>query len=68
MALKGDERRLITEANMHLPGRQIDPKMLQRDIWRLGRWERERLDRLRRTASRGPAQPPRAAGPADPLA
>ena len=64
MALKGDERRLITEANMHLPGRQIDPKMLQRDIWRLGRWERERLERARRA----PAQPPRTAGPADPTA
>jgi hypothetical protein len=51
MALKGDERRLITEANMHLPGRQIDPKMLQRDIWRLGRWERERLERHRRASS-----------------
>jgi hypothetical protein len=47
MALKGDERRLITEANMHLPGRQIDPKMLHRDIWRLSRWERERLERTR---------------------
>jgi hypothetical protein len=66
MALKGDERRLIAEANMHLPGRQIDPKMLQRDIWRLGRWESERLERARRTASRGAAQPPRTAGPADP--
>jgi len=64
MALKGDERRLITEANMHLPGRQIDPKMLQRDIWRLGRWERERLERERRP----PAQTPGAAGPADPTA
>ena len=63
MALKGDERRLITEANMHLPGRQIDPKMLQRDIWRLGRWERERLERL---AAPPPAarEPPRAR-PAD---
>jgi hypothetical protein len=50
MALKGDERRLISEANMHLPGRQVDPKMLQRDIWRLGRWERERLERAQRTA------------------
>ena len=29
MALKGDERRLITEANMHLPGRQIDPEQIQ---------------------------------------
>ena len=45
MALKGDERRLIAEANPHLPGRQIDPKQVQRDIWRLGRWERERLER-----------------------
>src|SRR5215213_3356120 len=55
MALKGDERRLISEANMHLPGRQIDPKMLQRDIWRLGRWERERLERASRRAPVGPA-------------
>ena len=55
MALKGDERRLISEANMHLPGRQIDPKMLQRDIWRLGRWERERLERATRRAPVGPA-------------
>jgi hypothetical protein len=45
MALKGDERRLIDEANMHFPGRQHDPKALQRDVWRLGRWERERLAR-----------------------
>jgi hypothetical protein len=48
MALNGDERRLITSANMHLPGRQVDPKQVSRDIWRLGRWERERLDRGRR--------------------
>jgi hypothetical protein len=66
MALKGDERRLIGEANMHLPGRQIDPKMLQRDIWRLGRWESERLERARRTAARRAPQSPRTAGPADP--
>src|SRR5215208_6222730 len=26
MALQGDERRLIDEANLHLPGRQVDPK------------------------------------------
>ena len=48
MALKGDERRLISAANMHLPGRQIDPRQVQRDIWRLGRWERERLEAARR--------------------
>ena len=52
MALKGDERRLITSANMHLPGRQVDPKQVQRDIWRLGRWERERLERHRRDVQR----------------
>jgi hypothetical protein len=43
MALKGDEQTLIAESNMHLPGRQHDPRRLQRDIWRVGRWERERL-------------------------
>ena len=52
MALKGDERRLIAEANMHLPGRQIDPQQVQRDIWRLGRWERERLERAARGTPR----------------
>ncbi|HEV3227913.1 MAG TPA: hypothetical protein VGY97_00455 [Solirubrobacteraceae bacterium] len=49
MALTGDEHRVIASANMHLPGRQIDPQQLRRDLWRLGRWERERM---RRQASR----------------
>ena len=52
-ALKGDERRLISSANMHLPGRQIDPKTIHRDIWRLGRWERERLEAARRAPAAG---------------
>jgi hypothetical protein len=43
MALTGDERRLISTANMHLPGRQLDPAQVKRDLWRLGRWERSRL-------------------------
>jgi len=43
MALTGDERRLISSANMHLPGRQVDPKQVKRDLWRLGEWERQRL-------------------------
>jgi hypothetical protein len=43
MALTGDERRLIATANMHLPGRQIDPVQVKRDLWRLTRWERARL-------------------------
>ena len=43
MALTGDERRLITTANMHLPGRQVDPKQVRRDLWRLQQWERRRV-------------------------
>ena len=58
MALKGDERRLITEANLHLPGRQIDPKQVQRDIWRLGRWERERLQQRTAADPGAPSPPP----------
>ncbi len=42
MALNADERRLIADANMHLPGRQIDPDRVRRDLLRLARWERER--------------------------
>jgi hypothetical protein len=42
MALTGDERRLIADANMHLPGRQIDPDRVRRDLARLSVWERER--------------------------
>jgi hypothetical protein len=63
MALNGDERRLISEANLHLPGRQIDPRQVQRDLWRLGQWERERVARARPDGT-GRAQ---TAGPADPL-
>ena len=43
MALTGDERRLIAAANMHLPGRQLDPDQVTRDLWRLAQWERRRL-------------------------
>ncbi|MDQ6819489.1 MAG: hypothetical protein M3076_03975 [Actinomycetota bacterium] len=43
MALTGDERRLIGEANMHLPGRQLDPQQVSRDLWRLRQWERARM-------------------------
>jgi hypothetical protein len=39
MALRGDERRLLAEANMHLPGRQLDPGMVRRDIARLDAWK-----------------------------
>ena len=51
MALTGDERRLIATANMHLPGRQVDPKLARRDLWRLSEWERARLAKDRRSAS-----------------
>lgn len=43
MALTGDEQRLIDKANMHLPGRQLDPSQVARDIWRLSRWEQARM-------------------------
>jgi hypothetical protein len=43
MALTADERRLIATANMHLPGRQVDPVQVKRDLWRLTQWERARL-------------------------
>jgi hypothetical protein len=49
MALTGDERRLISTANMHLPGRQVDPAQVTRDLWRLAQWERARM---RNTAAR----------------
>jgi hypothetical protein len=49
MALTGDERRLIATANMHLPGRQLDPDQVRRDLWRLSQWERRRM---RRSADR----------------
>src|SRR3979490_801620 len=42
MALSADERHLIAEANMHLPGRQIDPEPVRRDLLRLARRARER--------------------------
>ena len=51
MALTGDERRLIETANLHLPGRQLDPRQVKRDLWRLRQWERERA----KVTSGGPA-------------
>jgi hypothetical protein len=48
MALTGDEDLLIADANMHLPGRQVDPKQVRRDLWRLGQWEQDRMRRASR--------------------
>lgn len=39
MALSGDERSLIADANMHAPGRQLDPVQVRRDLLRLREWE-----------------------------
>jgi hypothetical protein len=39
MALSGDERKLIGGANMNMPGRQIDPRQVERDLRRLTDWE-----------------------------
>ncbi len=58
MALTADEERLIRESNMHLPGRQVDTKHVQRDLWRLSEWERQRAARERREASRGTVPAP----------
>ena len=38
MALHGDERELIATANMHVPGRQVDPGQVRRDLRRLREW------------------------------
>jgi len=55
MALTGDEERLITNANMHLPGRQVDPRQVRRDLWRLAEWERARQRRRSDRDGRVPA-------------
>jgi hypothetical protein len=38
MALHGRERELIATANMHVPGRQVDPGQVRRDLVRLREW------------------------------
>jgi hypothetical protein len=57
MALTGDERHLIAQANMHLPGRQVDPKQVKRDLWRLSEWERQRDARARRAGQSNVSAP-----------
>ena len=42
MALSGDERRLISDANLHAPGKQLDPMQVRRDLRRLGEWQGRR--------------------------
>jgi hypothetical protein len=45
MLIRADEERLLRGANMHLPGRQVDPQRVRRDLWRLAEWERARAGR-----------------------
>ena len=58
MALTGDEQRLVSTANMHLPGRQLDPARVKRDLWRLSQWERGRMREAARRAPDPPQAPP----------
>jgi|HubBroStandDraft_4_1064222.scaffolds.fasta_scaffold02080_4 hypothetical protein len=51
MALRADERGLIADANMHLPGRQVDPQRVRRDLARLVAWEREHDESMPRATS-----------------
>jgi hypothetical protein len=46
MSLRGGERELIAVANMHIPGRQIDPGQARRDLARLREWRRIRARRV----------------------
>jgi hypothetical protein len=56
MMIRADEHRLIHDANMHLPGRQVDPQQVRRDLWRLAEWERARArDRDGARATEGAA-------------
>jgi hypothetical protein len=45
MSLHGSEHRLIEAANMHAPGRQVDPAQARRDLARLRQWRRLRMHR-----------------------
>ncbi|HLI33363.1 MAG TPA: hypothetical protein VKU89_11615 [Solirubrobacteraceae bacterium] len=57
MLLTGDEQALLATANVHLPGRQIDPQRLRADLLRLERFERRH--RAHASAGRGAAGPQR---------
>ena len=64
MALSGDERRLIAMSNMHLPGRQVDPGMIERDLRRLAQWEQDRARQAATATAASPGGTPRLAGSA----
>ncbi len=43
MSLRAGERELISVANMHVPGRQVDPGQAGRDLIRLREWRARRV-------------------------
>lgn len=43
MSLRAGERELISVANMHVPGRQVDPGQVRRDLTRLREWKARRV-------------------------
>lgn len=43
MSLRSDERNLIARANMHVPGRQLDPDQIRRDLHSLRAWRAGRV-------------------------
>jgi hypothetical protein len=43
MSLRAGERELISVANMHVPGRQLDPAQVARDLIRLREWRARRV-------------------------
>jgi hypothetical protein len=44
MSLRAGERDLISVANMHVPGRQVDPGQVGRDLIRLREWRARRIE------------------------
>jgi hypothetical protein len=44
MSLRGGERSVIATANMHVPGRQLDPDQVRRDLARLREWRATRKE------------------------
>jgi hypothetical protein len=60
MLLAADERSLLEQANMHMPGRQVDPEQVRGDLARLASWERTRSAALRRRGAEGCAPAPAA--------
>jgi hypothetical protein len=43
MSLRAGERELISVANMHIPGRRLDPGQVARDLIRLREWRARRV-------------------------